>query len=89
MHGAPYRHTVVSEGNCMNVKVAKGSLSEEEIVENVLAVVAALGDVVPRKFKNVQALYLKTGESVALPLYAALPDDGHKIEDVAKPVKSK
>jgi hypothetical protein len=27
-----------------------------------------------------QALYLKTHESVALPLYAALPDDGQKIE---------
>lgn len=48
------RHTLVSEGNCMNIKVAKSSLTEEEIVENVMAVVAALGDFVPRKFKNVQ-----------------------------------
>jgi ribosome biogenesis protein UTP30 len=82
-----HRHTVVSEGNCMSIKVAKSLLTEEEIVQNVMAVVAALGDVVPRKFKNVQALYLKTGESVALPLYAALPDDGQKIEDIALPVK--
>jgi len=49
-------HTFLSEGPNMNIKVARSSHSEDEVVENVLAVVESLDGVVPRKWKNVQVL---------------------------------
>ena len=72
-------YTFQSEGSCMNVRVAKSTQEEDEIVENIMAVAEQLGNVVPRKWKNVQALYLKTNESVALPIYTSAPDVAQKI----------
>ena len=51
------------------------SMWQDEIVENIMAVAEQLGNVVPRKWKNVQALYLKTNESVALPIYSSAPEE--------------
>ena len=43
-------------------------------MENVAAVVKGAMEHVPRKWKNIQALYLKTSDSVALPIYQVMPD---------------
>lgn len=43
-------------------------------MENVAAAVKGAIEHVPRKWKNVQALYLKTADSVALPIYQTMPD---------------
>ena len=61
-------------GTCVNIRVARSSFADEAVVENVLAAIAALPGVLPGKWRSVQALYLKSAESVALPLYTELPD---------------
>lgn len=43
-------------------------------MENIAAAVKGAVEHVPRKWKNVQALYLKTNDSVALPIFQTMPD---------------
>lgn len=63
----------VSGGTCSVVKVARVSQPREEVIENVKAVVEGVALQIPRKWANVRAFFLKTLESVALPLYQSLP----------------
>ncbi|KAL5582593.1 hypothetical protein UlMin_015035 [Ulmus minor] len=69
-------------GTCCVVKVARLSMSEEEIVENVMAAINGIAEVVPSKWGNVRSFHLKLSESLALPVYQALPDTKLKIEGV-------
>ena len=55
-------------------------MEEEEIVENVMAVVEAAAQKVPKKWANVRALHLKAVDSVALPIYQIVLELGTKIE---------
>jgi ribosome biogenesis protein UTP30 len=67
-------------GSCTVVRVGHTALSAQEISENVAAVVKCLahsqGDnrpsMVPRGWTGIQSLHIKTGKSVALPVYAHL-----------------
>ena len=55
-------------------------MEEEEIVENVMAVVEAATQKVPKKWANLRALHLKAVDSVALPIYQIVLELGTKIE---------
>lgn len=48
-------------------------MSDQDCVENIAAVVEAALEHIPKKWTNVQALHLKTANSVALPVYQTLP----------------
>lgn len=68
-----------SGGSCLNIKVAHSSLAAEEVVENINAAVEAVAQHVPKKWANVQSVFIKTADSVALPVYQCLPDQPMKI----------
>ncbi|KAJ1271756.1 hypothetical protein BS78_06G150000 [Paspalum vaginatum] len=61
----------VEGGTCRAVRVGNGAMPREEAVENVVAAVEAAAACVPRKWRNVRALHVKSPESAALPLYSA------------------
>ncbi|GMN54910.1 hypothetical protein TIFTF001_024033 [Ficus carica] len=67
-------------GTCSVVRVAKASMAAEEIAENAVAAINGIAEIVPRKWSNVRSFHLKLLESVALPVYQALPDMKLKIE---------
>ena len=69
----------ISDGPCSLVRAARLDQSEDEIAENIMAVVAGVAEVVPKKWKNIQSIYLKLHESASLPLYQSLPDQPLKI----------
>uniref|UniRef100_A0A803KTL9 Ribosomal protein L1 n=1 Tax=Chenopodium quinoa TaxID=63459 RepID=A0A803KTL9_CHEQI len=69
----------LSTGTCSVIKVAKGSMSRDEIVANVVAAVNGVAETVPKKWGNVRAFHLKFSESLALPVYQKVPDLGLKI----------
>lgn len=56
------------------------SQERDEIVENVVAAVNGAVEIVPKKWGNVRSLHLKALESVALPIYQAVPEMGLKID---------
>ncbi|KAL2930973.1 Ribosomal L1 domain-containing protein 1 [Bienertia sinuspersici] len=72
----------LSTGTCSVIKVAKSSMNKDEIVENVIAAVNGVAQVVPKKWKNVRAFHLKFSESLALPIYQKVPELGLKISGV-------
>ncbi|XP_018486283.1 putative ribosome biogenesis protein C8F11.04 [Raphanus sativus] len=84
----------VSTGTCSVVKVGKLSMERDEIVENVMATLNGVVEVLPSQWKYVRSLHLKLSESVSLPIYQCVPDlklkiDGFEEESVVKEEKKK
>lgn len=71
-------------GTCSVVKVAKTSMEVEEIVNNVIAAIDGIAEVVPKKWSNVRSFHLKVLESIALPIYQTVPEMKFKIEAAVK-----
>ncbi|OAY60957.1 ribosomal L1 domain-containing protein 1 [Manihot esculenta] len=69
-------------GTCSVVKVGKVSMAREEIVKNIVAAIHGIAEIVPRKWGGIRSFNLKLLESLALPVYQALPDLKLKIEGV-------
>ncbi|XP_050373588.1 uncharacterized protein LOC126791210 [Argentina anserina] len=66
----------LGSGTCSVVRVGRVSMSCEEIVENVVAAVEGIvEEVVPSKWRGVRSFHLKLLESLALPVYQAVPDE--------------
>lgn len=61
-------------GTCCVMKVGKISMESEEIVDNIVQGINGVVKVVPKKWAGVRSLHLKFSDSVALPIYQALPD---------------
>ncbi|KAG1662512.1 hypothetical protein FOA52_000916 [Chlamydomonas sp. UWO 241] len=68
-----------NSGTCINIKVGTSALSEAQVAANVHAVLVQAMEHVPKKWANVRGVFLKTADSVALPLFQALPEQGSKI----------
>lgn len=73
-------HMYSPSGSCINVRIGLSSMSAGQIVGNVKAALPSLVQHIPKQWANVQALYLKSAESVALPVYQSLPDAPKKIK---------
>lgn len=69
---ATYLH--IAGGTCVNVKVGKSTMEVDEIVENAVAAIDGAVNKIPRKWGNIQSIYIKTPDSVALPVYVAPPE---------------
>lgn len=64
-----------SGGNCLNIKIARSSHTADEVAENIVKGVENLAKMLPGKMNDIQSLYLKSVESVALPLYNVAHED--------------
>ncbi|XP_073137780.1 putative ribosome biogenesis protein C306.07c [Henckelia pumila] len=67
-------------GTCCVVKVGKVSMEKDELVDNMFDAIVGATEKVPKKWNGVRSLHLKFYDSVALPIYQALPDVKLKIE---------
>ncbi|XP_019443756.1 PREDICTED: ribosomal L1 domain-containing protein 1-like isoform X2 [Lupinus angustifolius] len=81
-------------GTCSVVRVAKLSMERDEIVENVIAAIGGVVEIIPKKWGNVRSFHVKLLESLALPVYQAVPDiklriDGSKAEEEEAELKKK
>ncbi|CAL0326434.1 unnamed protein product [Lupinus luteus] len=81
-------------GTCSVVRVAKLSMERDEIVENVVAAIGGVVEIIPKKWGNVRSFHVKLLESLALPVYQAVPDiklriDGSKAEEEEAELKKK
>lgn len=63
-----------SYGDCWAIKLAHTAMTENEVVENLMAGIAAAVDKMPKKWKNVKAINIKCSNSVALPVYSSVGD---------------
>ncbi|XP_057807280.1 uncharacterized protein LOC131021960 [Salvia miltiorrhiza] len=70
----------IGTGTCSVLKVGKVEMEKDEIVDNVLDAIKGVIERVPKKWDGVRSLHLKFSDSVALPIYQAMPDVRLKIE---------
>lgn len=68
---ATYFH--LRAGPTLMIKIARTGFSDKQIIENFNTAIGAIVEQIPKKWKGVQALYLRTATSVALPFYNSLP----------------
>jgi len=67
-------------GACSAVKIGKSDFTTEQLVENILQGTDSIVSKIPKKWKNIQSIHLKTTESIALPIYTVLPDGVPRIQ---------
>lgn len=59
----------MSGGSSLTIRVAMSSQDETQCVENIMETLSLAVDKLPGKWNGLKALYLKTAESVALPIW--------------------
>ncbi|KAJ3683119.1 hypothetical protein LUZ60_013346 [Juncus effusus] len=62
-------------GHCNGIKVAMLKMERKEILGNVEMAVQKAVECVPKKWRNVRSIHLKSTESVALPLYESKEEE--------------
>ncbi|KAJ8530274.1 hypothetical protein K7X08_037109 [Anisodus acutangulus] len=67
-------------GTCCMMRIGKGSMEPTQIVDNVVEAIKGVVQVVPKKWGGVRSLHLRLSDSLALPLYQALPEMKLKIQ---------
>ncbi|NXI19486.1 RL1D1 protein, partial [Irena cyanogastra] len=60
-----------NKGCCYTMRIGHTGMKVDEIIENILAAAKVIGNKLPKKWKNVKVLHLKTLKSVALPIFTA------------------
>ncbi|NXS33320.1 RL1D1 protein, partial [Pomatostomus ruficeps] len=62
---------VNNKGCCYTTRIGHTGMKVDEILENIIAAAKVIDDKLPKKWKNVKILHLKTLKSVALPIFTA------------------
>ncbi|MCD7457333.1 hypothetical protein HAX54_034883 [Datura stramonium] len=77
-----YSSTLLCLGNgtCSVLKIGRGGMESGQVIENVLAAIEGIVGFVPKKLTGVRAFHLKFSDSLALPVYEALPDQRENAE---------
>lgn len=70
----------VRSGSCSSLKIGRLSMDRDQIVDNVIAAIEGAIAHVPKKWANVRSFHVRAINSVALPIYQAVPELGLKIE---------
>ena len=65
-------HYRTSDTTSLSVRIGRLSMSSEDLLQNCLVVAKYLGKHVPKGWKEVKVLYIKTVTSVSLPVYNSL-----------------
>lgn len=63
----------LSGGSCLSIKVARSSHEVRQVLANVLSVLQLVAEKVPKQWENVQAVFIKSADSVALPVFQSTP----------------
>ncbi|XP_033631206.1 ribosomal L1 domain-containing protein 1-like [Asterias rubens] len=66
------RFILTNRGNTNHMTVANTHMSLEQIVENTMAAVQSVTAKIPMGWNNLKALYIRTDESVSLPVHTSL-----------------
>ncbi|NXU61990.1 RL1D1 protein, partial [Horornis vulcanius] len=62
---------VNNKGCCYTTCIGHTGMKVDEILENIIEAAKVIGDKLPKQWKNVKILHLKTLKSVALPIFSA------------------
>ncbi|KAI9595933.1 ribosomal protein L1/ribosomal biogenesis protein [Syncephalis fuscata] len=65
----------LSAGTCISVRVGHSGMTAKQVAENITHAVPFIVDHIPKKWRNILALSIKTSESVALPIFNTSLDE--------------
>ncbi|NWS88415.1 RL1D1 protein, partial [Toxostoma redivivum] len=65
------RLPVNNKGGCYTTQIGHTGMKVDEILENILAAAKVIDNKLPKKWKNVKIIHLKTLKSAALPIFTA------------------
>lgn len=71
----------LGSGTCSVMRVGENGMESDEIVENFVAAIKGIAEVVPKKWGGIRALHVKLSDSLALPIYDALAEVRANVED--------
>ncbi len=66
------RFILTNRGNTNHMTVAHTHMSLDQIMENIMAAVQGITAKIPMGWNNIKALYIRTDESVSLPVHTSL-----------------
>ncbi|CAG8447819.1 166_t:CDS:2 [Funneliformis caledonium] len=72
-----------SSGVCLSIKIGTTGMTSKQILENLEMAIPVIVDKIPRKWKNIQSLQIKTTESISLPIYNSLPSLPIEIDPIS------
>jgi len=81
-----YMH--LAAGTCCAIKIGTTAQDPSQIFENLQTALPRIVEKIPRKWKNIQSLHVKTSDSISLPIYNSLPDEPSVIKTGKKEVKA-
>lgn len=65
-------------------------MNREQIIDNLMAAIEGAVQHVPNKWANIRSMFIRSVQSVALPIYQAVPEMGMKIDvtprEIANPL---
>eukprot|EP00617_Octactis_speculum_P023844 CAMPEP_0185767368 /NCGR_PEP_ID=MMETSP1174-20130828/42524_1 /TAXON_ID=35687 /ORGANISM="Dictyocha speculum, Strain CCMP1381" /LENGTH=343 /DNA_ID=CAMNT_0028451519 /DNA_START=32 /DNA_END=1063 /DNA_ORIENTATION=+ len=64
---------IIPSGTCVAVIVGNTNMTPKELVANIVAAASSAIEHIPRKWKNIQAIQVKTADSMSLPIFNKLP----------------
>ena len=70
------------KGTAFSLRIGKLSMTSEQLVDNAVACMKGVTRRVPKGWRNLKALHLKTSESVALPIYNSISTEVDKLPDL-------
>ncbi|KFU93822.1 Ribosomal L1 domain-containing protein 1, partial [Chaetura pelagica] len=62
---------VTNKGCCYTARIGHTGMKADEILDNIIAATEVIAEKLPKNWKNVKILHLKTLKSVALPIFTA------------------
>lgn len=71
----------ISAGTCLSIKAGTTGMPIQNVFENMEAIINNASSRIPRKWANIAAISIKTGQSVALPVYNKTREE---LEEIAK-----
>ena len=71
----------LSQGPCLAVRMGHTGMTAAQLAENIVAALPQVVDRVPKKWRNVQSVHIKTTTSIALPIYDA---EARALRSIAK-----
>jgi len=78
-HARDSTYLFINSGPCCAVKIANTNFDKEVIVENIIKGMENIAKMIPKHWRNIQSIHIKTSNSVALPIYNSLPNAAIKI----------
>lgn len=71
-------------GSCCSMRIGRVGFSSEEIATNAIDAISEAVQHIPKGWDSIQAIHMKTGKSLALPIYNDLPDVAVTSQDIEK-----